>query len=557
MDSNESDGFEISNELGTTDIEVVGEWYHPESFQQIFRAAGRPLGGVVMRNALLIPEPKNPHDRNAVAVHIDDLLVGYVSAEEAPRIQRIALAYEKKGLRIAVLARVWARSEDDEWSARVTLSFSGATEEEWSYVDRPSWPGNRSPDGSERLTRAGERKQWHEADIAGRISGRDFDSFRPDIAQARADRDHHEALRLLAKCVDAAEKRAAVHFTRPAQWPTEQAAMVSRSLKDYDGEIRFIERFLDADPSGRGTKGLRERLLRACTLADRLDTTDTQLDAPAHLPDLSAPTTEVAVSTAAEVDLDPEAGDVIQDAYHEACVGIGETLETVAVLYEHMRKPGKFGGIAVYVNGRRVGYLGPYQVLSVRPLFADRVDSGGTLSVRGVMYATDEPKWSARIILGPYEQVAKRLGKSDPVPESLSAPTDPAEERGERIVLDAQRLIAEWRSAPEQRNRVVRGKDFVEWVEPIAQLRREGREDEALELLMECIEAAERDSRGRGWVPPSWYTEQAAIILRKRGDRAGEVSLLEGFIAACPPGQEHVVLKERLVKARARQRRNG
>ena len=74
----------------------------------------------------------------------------------------------------------------------------------------------------------------------------------------------------------------------------------------------------------------------------------------------------------------------------------------------------------------------------------------------------------------------------------------------------------------------------------------------ALELLRECIAAAERDATANGWPLPTWYTEQAAIILRKRRDFAGEAAVLERYLAACPPGTGEVEIQERLVKARNR-----
>jgi hypothetical protein len=63
-------------------------------------------------------------------------------------------------------------------------------------------------------------------------------------------------------------------------------------------------------------------------------------------------------------------------------------------------------------------------------------------------------------------------------------------------------------------------------------LKREGRLEEALSLCYGAIEAAENDRDGRE--PATWYTEQAAIIHRKRGERAEEVAVLERWLQACP-----------------------
>jgi hypothetical protein len=47
-----------------------------------------------------------------------------------------------------------------------------------------------------------------------------------------------------------------------------------------------------------------------------------------------------------------------------------------------------------------------------------------------------------------------------------------------------------------------------------------------------------------------WYTEQAAIILRKRGQHAGEIAILKRYLAGCPDGPAQAKMAERLIKAR-------
>ncbi|MGW0163033.1 hypothetical protein ACWDUN_27305, partial [Mycobacterium sp. NPDC003323] len=48
------------------------------------------------------------------------------------------------------------------------------------------------------------------------------------------------------------------------------------------------------------------------------------------------------------------------------------------------------------------------------------------------------------------------------------------------------------------------------------------------------------------------HTEQAAIILRKQGNLAAEIALLERFLGACPNDRPQVSIAERLVNARAK-----
>jgi hypothetical protein len=76
--------------------------------------------------------------------------------------------------------------------------------------------------------------------------------------------------------------------------------------------------------------------------------------------------------------------------------------------------------------------------------------------------------------------------------------------------------------------------------------------DEAgLELLLECMAAAEREAWAAHAAPPSIYAHRAAVIHRRRRDYAAEVEVLERWIAACPePRDPYSRLAVRLVKAR-------
>ena len=99
----------------------------------------------------------------------------------------------------------------------------------------------------------------------------------------------------------------------------------------------------------------------------------------------------------------------------------------------------------------------------------------------------------------------------------------------------------------------VNGKHYTEWPDEIRQLKRDGRVDEALDLLLACVEAAERGRDGRE--PAPWYTEQAAIIYRQAKDYVAEIAVIERWQAACPPdrrgpGKTQDELAKRLAKAR-------
>lgn len=79
------------------------------------------------------------------------------------------------------------------------------------------------------------------------------------------------------------------------------------------------------------------------------------------------------------------------------------------------------------------------------------------------------------------------------------------------------------------------GVHYLETIEPIKQLKREGKFEDTLALCYQAIEGAEADRDGRE--PAPWYTEQAAIIHRKRDERDQEVAVLRRWLDACPPGR--------------------
>lgn len=87
------------------------------------------------------------------------------------------------------------------------------------------------------------------------------------------------------------------------------------------------------------------------------------------------------------------------------------------------------------------------------------------------------------------------------------------------------------------------------WRGDVADLKRDGRNSDALILLLECADAAERVAQVEGGAPQQWPTEQAAIVYRKLKDPVGEVAILRRYQAACPDGEFSPKLGERLHNA--------
>jgi hypothetical protein len=112
-------------------------------------------------------------------------------------------------------------------------------------------------------------------------------------------------------------------------------------------------------------------------------------------------------------------------------------------------------------------------------------------------------------------------------------------------------LLAQMEAARAQRSSgerigLVRGRHHVDWVPTVEEWLREGREDEALALLLEIIEAAEQIARVDQVAPPTGYTKRAVAIYRERDDREGELAILERYAEACQPGQGNPELLGRM-----------
>lgn len=97
------------------------------------------------------------------------------------------------------------------------------------------------------------------------------------------------------------------------------------------------------------------------------------------------------------------------------------------------------------------------------------------------------------------------------------------------------------------------GKHYTEYVEEVKQLRRSGQDQQAEQLLLHLVEATESEARSMNWGLPPWYTEQLAIIYRKRKDYAAEIAIIEryrSFTLTVPDRRYYDAHAERLAKAK-------
>lgn len=185
--------------------------------------------------------------------------------------------------------------------------------------------------------------------------------------------------------------------------------------------------------------------------------------------------------------------------------------------------------VIVVVEGERIGYLPSYLAKSLDlpvgagvpvpvRLFAATQD-GRTRAKAWAWLQTGLPAW-------PFD--------ADNPPAITRDQERAAEHTGRRATV-AEALAGGGTRAEQFQAGMVNGVHYLELVEPIKQLKRDGRLDEALELCMAAVTAAEG---GRFEVPAPWYTEQAAIVLRKLGRIDDEIAVLERYL-------QHVPAKDR------------
>lgn len=233
---------------GWPDIEVEGEAYRRAEVSRLFQGIGRPEGGVTMQQAQLVPEPTNQYDRNAVKVIIRGEHVGYVPADFSSRVAGACKALSRGSVAV-VPARVWARVDGNTWRARVTLAFSGTSEDEQDYasqrVEMEEIEAQRAAASAQKIADREARDAAKLARrVAGTVRGEYWTTWKPSIAELKRQQRLDEARVFLVECRDAARRESAVTNEVADPWPTEQLAAVMRRLGDPAGELAALEEYV-------------------------------------------------------------------------------------------------------------------------------------------------------------------------------------------------------------------------------------------------------------------------------------------------------------------------
>ena len=217
--------------------------------------------------------------------------------------------------------------------------------------------------------------------------------------------------------------------------------------------------------------------------------------------------------------------------------------EGQAQLQRDPKNPVEPRAVDVLVDGEKVGCL-PSHAAKNFPLPA-----GASHPVQYQLHILREQRLLAKAYVW--------LGAGEPEwahtrdnPPALTSKERINDSHTEKTTMVREALEEGGHRAQQFRNGMVDGVHYLELVEPIKQLKREGRLPEALVLCYKAIEAAERDRGGRE--PAPWYTEQAATVHRKLGQRAEEIAVLKRWLDSTPKSRRAGSrIAERLAKLEA------
>lgn len=197
--------------------------------------------------------------------------------------------------------------------------------------------------------------------------------------------------------------------------------------------------------------------------------------------------------------------------------------------------------MAVHIEGERIGYLPGYMARDLDlsnvgarsvcvQIFTELLPKG-LRAEAWTWLGQGSPQWEwSRENRPPMSPQAKAVAHHEGVSDMVSAAVAGGGPRADQFTSG-----------------MVNGVHYLQLVEPIKQLKREARLDEALALCYAAIEGAEGSAVREGLEPAPWYTEQAAIIHRKLGQHDQELAVLERWLTACPPARrEGSRIRERL-----------
>ena len=215
--------------------------------------------------------------------------------------------------------------------------------------------------------------------------------------------------------------------------------------------------------------------------------------------------------------------------------------DCLAALVPEPSNPYDRNAVMVQINALCVGYLSRSDAVGYRPLIDEAAATEKYVACRARIAGHGPGGETSNL------GVFLKLPRTDESIEWSSRDYTPNEE---------PTLTAEHRrhdGAGGSNVGLVRGKHYSYYVDEIKALKRDGKDVAAEELLLECVEATEREEQADGLGVAPWYYEQLAIMYRRRHEFDQEISILERFADHHhAPGKEPPKLLERLSKAQAK-----
>lgn len=201
----------------------------------------------------------------------------------------------------------------------------------------------------------------------------------------------------------------------------------------------------------------------------------------------------------------------------------GGYFEGTGVLQREPDNPVNSDAVIVLLEGERIGYAPSYA--------ADLVPVPVTVSLavplRFFTVHDGKRRWTRAFVW--LDPTPPRWAYSRTSPPPLTSAEKRADTHRQRSESVRQTLAEGGAAAAEVAAGMVNGVHYREMLEPIQELKRQGRNEDALQLCYAAIEAAEGDLYMGTPVP--FPTREAAIVLRKLKQRDEEIAVLQRWLA--------------------------
>ena len=230
-------------------LAIVGESHYQEALREV---GGREPTGVEF-SVLLLPDPKNPHDENAVRVDESGkrgATIGYLSRSDAEDVgDSIAALLMHKNQVVMCSAKIFGGGPE-----KPTLGV-------WLSLDVDALETGR-PAEQLRARREPSRRSGSDGEH-GLVQGRHWREWEDDVATLRRHGQDEKAESLLLEMLAAAEDESRQTAQPISTYCYRTLAILYRQRKDYQSESLILERysaFPNTDAGARTHASLMQQL---------------------------------------------------------------------------------------------------------------------------------------------------------------------------------------------------------------------------------------------------------------------------------------------------------